>query len=363
MKNIRNICLLVLVFSACTNTEKTQKEEVKSQAENKISLNDSELQNIELSTTELQFRNISSVLKANGKIDVPPQNLISISVPLGGYLRQTKLLPGMHVNKGEVIATIEDPQYVQLQQDYLLVKSKLQFAELDYTRQKDLNESQANSNKSTQLAQAELNNQRINLNSLSEKLRLININPNQVSINKITKSIPIYSPITGFVSKVNANIGRYISSTEVLFELINPTDIHLNLKIYEKDAINLKIGQKVITHTNTNPTKKYECEIILISKNIDADGTTEVHCHFETYDKTLLPGMYMNGEIELALNKHYTLPEDAIVSYEGKNFVFIQTDKHNFEIAEIQTAETENGFTVVLNPESLKNKTIIHKGA
>ncbi|OPG99424.1 efflux transporter periplasmic adaptor subunit, partial [Chryseobacterium mucoviscidosis] len=116
----------------------------------------------------------------------------------------------------------------QLQQDYLMARSKAHFAELDYNRQKTLNQSQASSDKAMQLAQSEMNSQRILMNSLAQQLRLININPEALKSGSITKSVPVYSSINGFVSKVNVNIGKYVNPSDVLFELINPDDIHLN---------------------------------------------------------------------------------------------------------------------------------------
>jgi cobalt-zinc-cadmium efflux system membrane fusion protein len=190
-------------------------------------------------------------------IDVPPQNLVSVSIPLGGYLKSSNLLPGMPVSKGQVIAVIENPQFIQLQQDYLMAKSKAHFAELDYNRQKTLNQSQASSDKAMQLAQSEMNSQRILMNSLAQQLRLININPESLKSGSITKSVPVYSSINGFVSKVNVNIGKYVNPSDVLFELINPDDIHLNLKVYEKDLENLKKGQRFVAYTNADPSKKY----------------------------------------------------------------------------------------------------------
>jgi cobalt-zinc-cadmium efflux system membrane fusion protein len=132
-----------------------------------------------------------------------------------------------------------------------------------------------------------------------------------------------------------------------LFELINPSDIHLNLKVYEKDVSRIAIGQKVIAYNNARPEIKHRCEIILISKDIGPDGTSEVHCHFDDYDKTLFPGMYMNAEVEVTSNLSNTLPEESIVTYEGKNFIFI--DKSNssdsvksYEIMEVSIGKQEN---------------------
>ncbi|WP_309608433.1 efflux RND transporter periplasmic adaptor subunit [Flavobacterium sp.] len=361
MKNIFIIIISFIVISCKKEIQESKTEIVLK--ENEVSLTDAQMKNANIETISMSEKSISSVLKINGKIDVPPQNLVSVSVPLGGYLRSTKLLPGMHVNKGEVIAVMEDQQYIQLQQDYLVSKAKLVYAEKESARQNDLNQSQASSDKVTQMAQAEVLSLRAMTNGLAEKLRLININPNTISASKISQKINILATINGFVSKVNVNIGKYISPSEVMFELINPTDIHLNIKVYEKDVAKLKIGQKIIAYTNAEPNKKHECEIILISKDVSADGTSEVHCHFEDYDKTLLPGMYMNAEVELNSSNSNTLPEESIINFEGKDYVYIEIANQKYQMIEVQIGEKENGFLQILNVIDLRNKKIVSQGA
>jgi cobalt-zinc-cadmium efflux system membrane fusion protein len=363
MKNIIIILLGCIVISCQSKKEEAQTTS-NTLNESIATLTAAQLKNANLTIGGLEKKSISSVLKVNGQIDVPPQNMVSISMSLGGYLKTTKLLPGMHINKGEVIATMEDQQYVQLQQDYLTTKSRLSFAEKEYERQKELNQSQASSDKVFQMADADYKTLRITLSALGEKLKLININPNTLSEKNISKSVNIYSPINGYVSKVNVNIGKYVNPADVLFELINPTDIHLNLKIFEKDITKLVIGQKLVAYTNNQPEIKHKCEIILISKDLSIDEhAADVHCHFEDYDKTLLPGMYMNAEIEVKSTAALTLPEDAVVTFEGKEYVFVVLDNKNFKITEVTTGNSENGFIEILNGDSLLRKTIVTKGA
>jgi len=364
MKNNIIGSLLLLIIVSCNTKSTEEKTPEAILASNVASLTDAQLKNATIETGNLQKRSISSVLKVNGKIDVPPQNLVSVSMPLGGYLKSTQLLPGLHINKGEVIATMEDQQYVQLQQDYLTTKSKLFYAQKEYERQKELNQNQASSDKVFQLADSEYSNLRITLSALGEKLKLINVNPATLSEKTISKSVNIYAPINGFVSKVNVNIGKYVNPSDVVFELINPSDIHLNLKIFEKDITKLSIGQKLVAFTNNQPDKKYNCDILLISKDLSIDEhTADVHCHFENYDKTLLPGMYMNAEIELKSNDVMTLPQDAIVSFEGKEYVFVTINKNQFRMTEVKTGNSENGFVEILNPEPIQDKKIVTKGA
>ncbi|MBC7642847.1 MAG: efflux RND transporter periplasmic adaptor subunit [Flavobacterium sp.] len=360
-KNIFIILILFLTISCKKEIQESKSDDKLD--ENEVSLSDAQMRNANIETSLMFEKNILSVLKLNGKIDVPPQNLVSVSVPLGGYLRSTKLLPGMHVLKGEVIAVMEDQQYIQLQQDYLVSKAKLVYAEKESSRQNDLNQSQASSDKTTQLAQAEVSSLRAMTNGLAEKLRLININPNAISATRISQKINILATINGYVSKVNVNIGKYISPSEVLFELINPTDIHLNIRVFEKDVAKLKIGQKIVAYTNFEPNKKHQCEIILISKDIASDGATEVHCHFEDYDKTLLPGMYMNAEAEIKSTNSDALPEESVVSFEGKEYIYIEIAKQKYKMVEVQIGEKENNFVQILNVDQLKDKKIVSKGA
>ena len=362
-KIIVTVLALQLVLAACNS--KTESNTPNTPANTTlVTLTDAQLKNAQVQCDVAQQRQVSSIIKANGVIDVPPQNLVSVSIPMGGYLKNTKLLPGMFVKKNETIAVMEDQQYIQLQQDYLTTQSKLLFAEKEYERQRDLNKDKASSDKIFQMAEAEYRSLRITLNALAEKLRLIHINPKTLRERNISKSISIPSPIDGFVSEVNVNIGKYVNPADILFELINPSDIHLNLKIFEKDINGLYIGQKLVAYTNNNPDTKHACEIILISKDISSDDhSAEVHCHFTNYDKRLLPGMYMNAVIEAKNSNALTVPEDAIVSYEGNDYVFVQKNSHQYLLTSVKTGNVENGFIEILNHEDLASKKIAVKGA
>lgn len=364
MKTKIIIAVVSLLIISCNSKKNEPENTTTPVSEKTVTLTDMQLKSAAIVSESLQKRNISATINVNGVIDVPPQNLVSVSMPLGGYLKNTKLLPGMFVQKNEIIAVMEDQQYIQLQQEYLTTQSKLFFAEKEYERQRDLNQNKASSDKVFQMAEAEYKNLRITVNALAEKLRLIHINPKLLSEKTISKSVNIYSPINGFVSKVNVNIGKYVNPADILFELINPADIHLNLKVFEKDISGLYIGQKLVAYTNNQPDKKHPCEILLISKDISSEEhSAEVHCHFKQYDKTLLPGMYMNAVIELKREAVLTLPEDAIVTFEGKEYVYVQLNDHTFEMTTVKTGNSENGFTEILNNEILIDKKIAVKGA
>lgn len=363
MKKSIIIIYSLLLFFSCNNKQNTEQPAQEQLNENSVTLTDAQYKNAGIEIGKFESKVISSVLRLNGKIDVPPQNMISICVPLGGYLKSTKLLTGMHVSKGEVLAILEDPQYIELQQEYLTTKAHFEYDEGEYNRQKELNQSKASSDKIFEQAKATYKAHYILIKSLEQKLQLIGLNPNKLTPNNISKSIRLYSPINGFVSAVNVNIGKYVTPSDVLFELVDPSDIHLALTVFDKDISKLEVGQKIFAYTNTNHEKKHEGKIILISKNLSKDNAVQVHCHFKQYDKTLLPGMFMNADIELFENDVIALPDEAIVRYENKQYVFIVKANHQFDMQEIQIGNSEHGFTEVLNVDILNDKTFVTKGA
>ncbi len=361
MKSNIYIILAMQILISCSSN-KTEEKATTLNSSALITLNDAQAKNANLSIGNLEKKNITSLLKVTGKIDVPPQNMVSVSVALGGYLKWTNLLPGMRIKKGDLLAIMEDQQYIQLQEEYLTAKAKLNFAEKDYNRQKELNQIKANSDKIFQQSESDYIGLKVQFKSLSEKLKLIGVNPDNLNENTLSRSVNIYSPINGFVSKVNLNIGKYATPAEVLFELVNPDDIHLNLKVFEKDLDKLYVGQKLTTYTN-NHEKKHVAEIILISQDLSAERSAEVHCHFEDYDKTLLPGMYMNAEIEVKRGNAYVLPDDAVVQFENNQYVFIQKDKNIYEMVQVKIGIVENGFTEIVLADNINTKTFVVKGA
>ncbi|GAB2976882.1 efflux RND transporter periplasmic adaptor subunit [Mucilaginibacter puniceus] len=365
-KYILVLCAIVL-YSCGSQTDKTENQATEPAAVEDVTtvtLTPEQAKNAVIDTGHATTRGLATTLRVTGAIDVPPQNMVSISFPMGGYLKSTKLLPGMHISKGEVVAIMEDQQFIQLQQDYLTAKAKLIYTQKDFERQRDLNQSKANSDKIFQQAQSDYEGQKILVSSLAEKLRLIGMNPARVTDGTITRSAAIHSPIDGYVTKVNVNVGKYVNPSDVLFEIVDPRDIHLGLDVFEKDVNLLHEGQKVIAYTNSRPDKKYICEIVLIGRDLSDQRRTVVHCHFEQYDKSLLPGTFMNAEIEVTKGKALTLPEDAIVNYENKTFAFVVKGPNQYKITEVKTGVTQDGYTEVsVEGKDISNQTFVTKGA
>ncbi|MBB6270025.1 cobalt-zinc-cadmium efflux system membrane fusion protein [Pedobacter cryoconitis] len=358
---------LIILFSSCKNEQKEEKTAAKEQTqklktdEDLVQLLPAQIKNSGIEVGDFQNKEMHTTLKVNGVIDVPPENIVSISIPLGGYVKKMALIPGMKVGKGSVLATVEDQQYIQLQQDYLTAKSRLKFAEADYNRQKGLNATKATSDKLFQQSESEFSNQKILVRSLAEKIRLIGLNPSVLNENNISRAINIYAPISGYVTKVNVNTGKYVTSSDVLFELINPGALHVNLTVFENDASKLKEGQKIICTTNKHPEKKYTAIIHLITPNIGEDRTTSVHCDLKDYDKDLLPGTFMNASIELNNSSVTAVPEAAVVKWENKEYIFSAEGGNKFRMRKVETGVINNGFVEIKS--ALDVKSIVVKNA
>ncbi|AEA45823.1 efflux RND transporter periplasmic adaptor subunit [Fluviicola taffensis] len=364
MKILVHLIVIGFLLQACSNAEtgnKSMKETPSNNQSNLIQLDSKQIKNGELVIGELITRNMHLSLQVTGVIDVHPNNSISVSAPLGGYLKKTDLIPGRKVKKGSVLAILEDQQYIQIQQDYLTAKNKLQLLESDYKRQKGLNETKVASDKTLQQVQSEYANQRILVRSLAEQLRLIGLVPEKLTENNLSRSIAIHSPISGYVSKVNINIGKYVTPSEVLFELINPEDVCVNLTVFENDSYRIGIGQNVKLKSNSNLEKEYSATIELISPNIDANRSIQVHAKMNQKTTDLQPGTFVNAEIELNDTPVLCIPSDALVKWENKEYLFVEEQIGVYRMIPVETGISNEGFTEIKS--KLHHPKIVLKNA
>jgi len=364
MSKIQLYIIFILLLAGCTSKKQAPTESKEAVAADRVVMTDAQVLSAGIETGSVTTQTINTSLKVNGMVDVPPQNIVSVSFPMGGYLRSTKLMPGMHVSRGEVIAVIEDQALIQLQQDFLVAVARLNFLQQEFERQKMLNENKVNADKVYQQAQADYSSQKVMVKGYREKLKLVGIDPAKLSEENVSKSVAVHSPINGFVSKVNVNIGKYVTGTDILFELINPDDMHAALTIFEKDITKVKIGQKVQVSFVDDPSSVYDCEIILVTKNVDESRSALVHCHFETQPKNLLPGMFLNATIRISDANVLTLPEEAIVRFENRQYVYEQVGKNEYRMIEVQTGVVENGrIEVRSDADGFADRKLVTKNA
>lgn len=307
-----------------------------------------------------EVRTINQSLRLNGTIDVMPQGFVSVAFPLGGYIRSLQLLPGMQVKKGQVLATIEDQTLIQLQQEYLLALARSEYTRTDLERQLTLNQSKASSDKTLQQARADDQVQRVLIRSLHEKLQLVGINPSNLNESNISRSVSLRSPITGFVSKVNVNAGRYVQPTEVLFELFAPENVHAELTVFEKDLNNIAQGQTVYVNLADDPAKKYEAKVYLITKDVNDERAGTVYCRFTRVPQLIKPGMYVNAIVHLGGRSTMSVPEEALVQIGDRHYVFVSNGGGEFRLQQVQAGDSFNNYVELISPPAiLKNTDII----
>ena len=362
MKYIYYLLSIVLVISCQSKTETTVAE--KNREENEVILTAMQLKNADLSFGTIQQQAMNSTIKVNGKITLSPDAVASVSMPLGGYIKALKVMPGMQVSKGQLLAVVEDQAYVQLQQEYLSTKQQLLYSSKDYQRQKELNASQASSDKTYQLAESDYAKNKITLKALEEKLRLISINPAKLSENSISKSVRIVAPISGMLTKVNVNLGKYVNATDALFQIMDNKSMYAQLQVFDKDAANLSIGQKLKVYTNAQPDVIYSTSIQYVNKSFDEkNNSVEVYGKISNFTNKLIPGNYINAVIELTNDKAFVVPHEAVVNFEGKNYVFVQEHNLVFKMIEVQTGLVSKEVTEIRNYEVLQHKKIVTKNA
>lgn len=363
--------LLLTALYSCSRNQATKKDDGASKQTNTpkstgnmVYLSDAQIKNAGIETGTPEMRTMQSILKVNGLIDLPPQNMVTVSFPSGGYLKSTTMLPGMKINKGQVLAVMQDQSFVQMQEDYLMAQAKAGFLQKEYERQKLLNQTKATSDKMYQQTASDYLQARITVKALTAKLMLIGITPSGLNENSIKRTVNIHSPISGFVSAVKVSIGKYVNPTDVLFDLVNTDDLHLALTVFEKDLATIHSGQIVKAYLTSDTTKSYDAKVMLVSKTLDSNRSALVHCHFTGSLPKLLPGMFMNANIQITNTSTVAVPEEAVVRSGDKDYIFVERKPKQFEFTPISIAVAEKGFIAInTGTTDLLNKVIIKKNA
>jgi membrane fusion protein, heavy metal efflux system len=371
MKVIRSLICYMLCLSfllGCTTAADKSEADLVSVKEdaipNEVSITKEQfiLLGIELGKPEM--RSMSGSINANGMLDVPPQNLVTISAPLGGFVKNTELLQGMKVKKGQTVVVMEHPDYIQLQEDYLTAKNQLEFLELEFNRQEELAKENVTATKALQQAKSNYFGTKAKVQGIAAKLKLININVKDIEAGSIRSTVSIQSPIAGYVTQVNVNIGVHVSPTDVMFKIVDTDHLHAEVQVFEKDIPQLRIGQLVRIYLS-NEAKERTAKVYLIGKEITLERTVRVHCHLEVEDPSLIPGLYFKASIETDPRQVATLPNEAILDFADKPFVFVESEpgRFSYEMVEVQKGRTDREFSEVVLPSSIESKKIVLKGA
>ncbi|WP_452229033.1 MULTISPECIES: efflux RND transporter periplasmic adaptor subunit [unclassified Lacinutrix] len=367
MKNIY-IVLFSILLVACGNSENKEVIIPETESHNdEITINKAQFEGEKMAFGTVSEFDFNETVKVNGMIDVPPHNKSSVTTFIGGYITKTPLLIGDQVKKGQLLVTLENTAFVEIQQNYLEVAEQLNYLKSEFTRQKTLFEEKITSEKNYLKAQSAYKSNLAHYNGLRKKLQMLNINPSSVEQGRISSTINLYAPINGHVTKVNVSNGTYVSPSDVIMEIVDIDHIHLELSVFEKDIMKVKKDQKILFKIPEASNKTYEAEVHLVGTTIDEQTRrVKVHGHVDNGKENFIVGMFVDADIIIDSKKAMGLPKEAVIEVGDDNYVLVlaeqQGDEFHLEKIKLGIGKQTETSVEILNSEVLKNKQILVKG-
>ncbi len=385
-KHIIYILISVFIFVSCnskhanTNEPQEKKEAEKEVPEqtmsNTVTLTSEQLKTIGIQYGTIENKQLTAVLKASGVLSVPNNNKANATSLYGGVVKTLNIQVGSSVHKGQVIATIANPQFIQLQEEYLTTASDITLAEQEQVRQKELSAGNAGALKNLQQAEAKLQTLRTRRASIQQQLQLMGINPATVNNGNLRSALSVSSPINGTISNVFSKIGSYVDVSSPVAEIVDNSQLHVDLNVFEKDLPLLKTGQIIHFNITNNPSKEYDAQIFSIGSAFESNTKTiPIHAAVKGTKTGLIDGMNITALVSLNNVTSPAVPNDAIVSHEGKDYIFIVNEKKVskdssrkdeviFEMVPVLKGTSDLGYTAVtLESELPSNAQIVTKGA
>lgn len=366
--------LLGIIIESCGTKDQEAIEVNHLEVENAVELTQAQYEQADIQVGSIEKRNIGSELRVNGMIDVPPQSNISINMPYGGFVKYTEMLPGSKVKKGQLLVSIENPEFIQFQQDYLESLANQEFLKAEFERQQELYDEKVASGKAFQQAKSTYLANEARIKSMEERLKIIGFNLAKIRGGSVSAAVNIYAPVNGAVREVYTNVGKYINPQDVIMDITNSEDLHVELTVYENDIPRVKKGQRIRFTLANTPDQWREAEVFLVGSGVREDRSVTVHGHLKQMHEDLLPGMYVAAKIETDSNEVWAAPEESVVRFGGKQYIFAHTGQRtedgesmqDFEMLEVIPGYTEDGYTQIAlaDPSSdISSLKLVTKGA
>lgn len=366
------ILIISLFLLACSNKNKEkhlEKETVTPSDNNIAILSPEQISALKIKYGHIEKRNLNNVIKANGYLDVPPQNKAVISSMITGYVRKINFLVGSNVKKGQIMAELESMEFIDLQQQFIELSARIIFLKGEYDRQQILLDGGGASKKNYLLAEVNYKTATSNLMGLKSKLKLLGADFKSLKKGEINFKILMKAPISGSVIKMNTVIGKHVAPSEEMFEIVNPEHLHLELNVYEKDVIKVKEGQKVWFKIPSLKDKIFEGEVFLVGKSLSKDKRSiNVHVHIDEEGGQFTVGMYVNASIVIDNAPALTLPITAVVIDGANEYIFkkgVSTSEGTIFIKYpiITNAESDGIIEVTSIGDLTLNDNIVIEGA
>lgn len=275
----------------------------------------------------VERKDLSSTLQATGFLKVPPQNKADVTSVMGGTVREVLVQEGDEVKKGQPLAIISDPAIIQLQRDHLDAGARLAYAKAELDRQTELAGASVSARKTLQQAEAEHASLLASMQATAEQLRLIHIDPDRLSADRLSATTSIVSPIDGAVAHIDVNTGSRVGGDAVLFRVVNNSKLHVDLFLYEQDIARAKTGQTIDLSLTNLPGRSYTAVIFAIGSAFESETKTiPVHAEITGDKEGLIDGMGVSARINTGTATTTAVLTEAIVNLEGRDYVFIKNE-------------------------------------
>ncbi len=346
------IIFTLVLFQSCAN----KAEEVittDSTEANEIVVSKEQFEYNKMTLSKLEKQPFSTTVQTTGQIDVPPQNKVLVNAKMGGFIKSTPLLLGDYVEKGATLVVIENPEFISLQQQYLEKKQQISYLEAEYNRQKTLNNEQIASEKNFLKAESEYNSTLATVKGLEKTLGLIGISTASLNKDNISSTSIITAPISGNISALNVTTGSHVSATDPILEITNSDHMHLELEVFEKDALKIKKGQPLTFSIPETGDIEYPAEVHLVSSTIDATKrTVRVHAHInDSLQQYFAVGMYVSAQINVSQRQLTALPSASIGEMGDNSYalLLIKSDNENYYFSkeQVNIIEKSNKFVAI----------------
>lgn len=349
---------LFLVFMNCANSEKTTDNTNAQRVDDRIQISKIQFNENKMALGMIEEKAFPVTISVNGMIDVPPENKAVVNSTVGGYIKSTPFLEGDIVKKGQALITLENPEFVSMQQDYMEVKEELNYLKAEYDRQQIMMDENITSKKNYLKVKSTYKTAMAKYNGLKKQLKMLNISPSNVEKGNITSIVTLYAPISGSISKVNVTRGTYVSPAMSILEIIDNSHIHLELSVFEKDIMMVEKGQKITFKIPEASDDIFQAEVHLVGTTISDNRTIKVHGHPTDESNKFLTGMFVNANIITKEQDAYVLPETALVEYENEYYVLVLDETNEtdyfFNQIKVKIGNTVNGFTELLEKNNIK---------
>jgi len=341
-----------------------------------------EIMGVELGRFE--YLNLTTTVKSSGELELPPQKRACVSVFHGGIVTSIKVIEGDYVRKGQVVATLKNPEFLDWQQQFLAYQDDAILLEKNYIRKKQLIADSIASVSEFQEAEASYRKVMHQFQALEKKLSIFDIPVDSVMKGRMYTEIPIRAPISGFVLEISVNLGKYVNIGDELFEIVDNDHIHIDLMVYEKDIGQVRVGQAVVFSLTSRPEYLYQARIFSVGQAFKKEPkAVTVHAEIDNKTGNLLPGMYVDARIITDSVNARSVPEEGVIYEGGLAYVFIlengmpapgpsltaDEDDHGdetfiFQKVQVKTGASDIGYIEVVPEKKLREETrIVTKGA